>query len=45
MMVIGYGYALLHLNRAEEALGLSGVYDAFATSADFITDGTYLFKK
>lgn len=37
MMVIGYGYALLHLNRAEEALGLSGVYDAFATSADFIT--------
>lgn len=36
MMVIGYGYALLHLNRAEEALGLSGVYDAFATTADFI---------
>lgn len=35
MMVIGYGYALLHLNRAEEALGLSGVYDAFAVSADF----------
>jgi hypothetical protein len=37
MMVIGYGYALLHLNREEEALGLAGVYDAFATSADFIT--------
>lgn len=35
MMVIGYGYALLHLDRAEEALGLSGVYDAFAVSADF----------
>ena len=37
MMVIGYGYALLHLNRAEEALGLSGVYDAFAVSADFFS--------
>lgn len=36
MMVIGYGYALLHLNRAEEALGLSGIYDAFAVSADFL---------
>lgn len=36
MMVIGYGYALLHLGRAEEALGLSGVYDAFAVSADFL---------
>lgn len=35
MMVIGYGYALLHLNRGEEALGLGGVYDAFAVSADF----------
>lgn len=35
MMVISYGYALLHLNRAEEALGLLGVYDAFAVSADF----------
>lgn len=35
MMVIGYGYALLHLDRAEEALGLNGVYDAFAVSADF----------
>ncbi|MCM1251283.1 MAG: glycosyltransferase [Clostridium sp.] len=37
MMVIGYGYALLHLNRAEEALGLVGVYDAFAVSADFVS--------
>lgn len=36
MMVIGYGYALLHLNRAEEAMGLSSVYDAFAVSADFL---------
>ena len=36
MMVIGYGYALLHLGRVEEALGLSGVYDAFAVSADFL---------
>lgn len=37
MMVIGYGYALLHLNRAEEALGLAGVYDAFDSSADFVS--------
>ncbi|MCM1156662.1 MAG: glycosyltransferase [Roseburia sp.] len=37
MMVIGYGYALLHLNREEEALGLSGVYDAFDSSADFVS--------
>lgn len=36
MMVIGYGYALLHLGRQEEALGLSGVYDEFAVSADFL---------
>lgn len=36
MMVIGYGYALLHLGRTEEAMGLSGVYDAFAVSADFL---------
>lgn len=36
MMVIGYGYALLHLGRAEEALGLGSVYDTFAVSADFI---------
>lgn len=37
MMVIGYGYALLHLNRAEEAMGLSSIYDAFAVSADFFS--------
>ena len=37
MMVIGYGYALLHLNRNEEALGLSSVYDSFAVSADFLS--------
>ena len=37
MMVIGYGYALLHLQRHEEALGLLGVYDAFDSSADFVT--------
>lgn len=37
MMVIGYGYALLHLDRAEEALGLNSIYDAFAVSADFFT--------
>lgn len=37
MMIIGYGYALLHLNRANEALGLESVYDAFAGSADFLT--------
>ena len=37
MMVIGYGYALLHLGRAEEALGLCGVYDDFAGSADFLS--------
>lgn len=37
MMVIGYGYALLHLGRQEEALGLTGVYDAFALSADFLS--------
>ena len=36
MMVIGYGYALLHLGRSEEALELDNVYDAFAVSADFI---------
>lgn len=37
MMVIGYGYALLHLNRTEDALRLSEIYDAFAVSADFFT--------
>ncbi|MBR5598269.1 MAG: glycosyltransferase family 2 protein [Lachnospiraceae bacterium] len=36
MMVIGYGYALLHLERYEQALGLANIYDVFAVSADFI---------
>lgn len=36
MMVIGYGYALVHLERYEEALNLQNIYDEFATSADFI---------
>lgn len=36
MMVIGYGYALLHLERFEEALAFQNIYDEFATSADFI---------
>lgn len=36
MMVIGYGYALLHLEHYEEALQLQNIYDAFAVSADFI---------
>ena len=35
MMLIAYGYCLLHLERYEEALALNGVYDEFATSADF----------
>lgn len=37
MMVIGYGYALLHLNRYNEALSfLQKIYDAFSSSADFL---------
>lgn len=36
MMVIGYGYALLHLERFEEALFLQHSYDDFATTADFV---------
>ena len=36
MMVIGYGYALLHLGRLEEALQFQNIYDEFATTADFI---------
>ena len=35
MMVIGYGYASLHLNLYEKALSLEGIYDAFAVSSDF----------
>ncbi len=37
MMLIAYGYCLLHLEKYEEALSISGVYDEFATSADFFT--------
>lgn len=36
MMVIGYGYALLHLERYEEALLFQNIYDEFATTADFV---------
>lgn len=36
MMVIGYGYALLHLERYEEALFFENIYDEFAVSADFV---------
>lgn len=36
MMVIGYGYALLHLECFEEALMLENIYEEFATSADFV---------
>lgn len=36
MMVIGYGYALLHLKRYDEALAFQNIYDEFATSADFV---------
>lgn len=36
MMVIGYGYALLHLEHYEEALLFQNIYDEFATSADFV---------
>lgn len=36
MMVIGYGYALLHLERFSEALQFENIYEEFATSADFV---------
>lgn len=36
MMVIGYGYALLHLERYEEALQFQNIYKEFATTADFV---------
>lgn len=35
-MVESYGYALLNSNQYENAMGLLGVYDEFATSADFV---------
>lgn len=36
MMVIGYGYALLHLERYEEALQFQNIYDDFSFTADFV---------
>ncbi len=36
MMVIGYGYALLHLERYDEALLFQNIYEEFATTADFV---------
>lgn len=36
MMVIGYGYALLHLERYQEALQFQNIYDDFSFSADFV---------
>lgn len=36
MMVIGYGYALLHLEHYEEALQFENIYDSFKGSADFL---------
>lgn len=35
-MVESYGYTLLDLHRNQDALNLLGVYDAFATRADFL---------
>ncbi len=35
-MVESYGYTLLDLKRAQEALGLAGLYDVFAGRADFV---------
>lgn len=36
MMVVSYGYALLELNRTEEALGFTNVYDAFSDYPEFV---------
>lgn len=36
MMIIAYANALLHTGRQAEALQLEAVYDAFATTADFL---------
>ncbi|MGN0376890.1 MAG: glycosyltransferase [Suilimivivens sp.] len=36
MMVIGYGYALLHLEHYDEALQFQNIYEEFATTADFV---------
>lgn len=35
-LVESYGYTLIDLNRASEALSLYGVYDTFCTRADFV---------
>ena len=47
MMIIAYANALLHTGRVEEALQLTAVYDAFATTADFfcIMGQIYLANK
>ena len=36
MMVIGYGYALLHLKRYDEALQFQNIYEEFGGTADFV---------
>lgn len=36
MMVVGYGYALLHLERYEEALQFQNIYEDFSNTADFV---------
>lgn len=36
MMVIGYGYNLLHLERYDEALQFENIYEDFCFSADFV---------
>lgn len=36
LMVIAYGYALLDLERFEEALTFETIYEAYATSAEFV---------
>lgn len=36
MMVVSYGYNLLHLNRLEEALAFQAIYDDFGDRADFV---------
>lgn len=36
MMVIGYGYTLLHLERYDEALMFENIYEEFSTTADFV---------
>ena len=36
VLINSYGHCLLYLNRYEEALQLEGIYDDFATNADFV---------